>query len=279
MEKGLGMRVQDARKAAGFTQQELCQISGLSYSTLAKIERGAIKSPSVFTIQTIAKVLKTSVDELLGSEPAKSIKPAKKRSKSGIEFVYFDINGSMVRFFHRTFHMIAEEAGVPMEVVETTYWQYSDLVGRGDLSVQDFNQLLAERFSVPGIDWPAFYLEAIEPIVETVELVKWVSENYRVGILSNNMPGLIKTMFNRSLLPDIPYDIIIDSSQTGYIKPEPEIYKLAAKEAGTDPERLLLVDDSRSNLMAAARQGWHVMWFDDYHPDESVQRAMKALEF
>ena len=65
-EKGLGLRLQKARKAAGLTQQELCQKSGLSYSTLAKIERGAIKSPSIFTIHQIAMVLNLGIDELLG---------------------------------------------------------------------------------------------------------------------------------------------------------------------------------------------------------------------
>lgn len=279
MEKGLGLRVQQARQAAGYTQQQLCQTSGLSYSTLAKIERGAIKAPSVFTIQTIAQTVGTSIDELLGSKAPQGLKPAKKRAKSGIEFVYFDINGSMVRFFHRTFGLIAEESGVPMEIIETTFWQYNDLVCRGDLSVEDFNQLLAERFAVPGIDWANFYLEAIEPITETVELIKWVNEHYRVGLLSNNMPGLIKAMFSQSLLPDIPYEIIIDSSQTGFIKPEPEIYKVAAEQANVPPGSLLLIDDSRPNLMAAARLGWHVLWFDDYHPDESVDRVRKALEF
>lgn len=279
MEKGLGLRVQNARKAAGYTQQELCQTSGLSYSTLAKIERGAIKSPSVFTVQTIAKALKISIDELLGGKAPSTVKPSKRRSKSGIEFVYFDINGSMVRFFHRTFGLIAAEASVPMEAVETAYWQYNDLVCRGDLSLGDFNQLLAEKFSTPEIDWQAFYLKAIEPITETVELIKWVQRHYRVGILSNNMPGLIKMMFSQSLLPDIPYDVIIDSSQTGFIKPEPEIYKLAAKEADVNPESLLLIDDSRPNLMAAARQDWHVLWFDDYNPDQSVERVKAALEF
>ena len=43
-EKGLGHRLQQARQAAGLTQQALCQKAGLSYSTLTKIERGAIKS-------------------------------------------------------------------------------------------------------------------------------------------------------------------------------------------------------------------------------------------
>lgn len=279
MEKGLGLRIQNARKTAGFTQQQLCQESGLSYSTLAKIERGAIKSPSVFTIQTIAETLKTSIDELLGVKTSVATKPPKKRSKSGIEFIYFDINGSMVRFFHRTFGLIAAKAGVPMETVETAYWQYSDLVYKGDLSVADFNRLLSERFSAPDVDWPAFYMEAIEPITETVELIKWVQQHYKVGLLSNNMPGLIKMLFNQSLIPNIPYDVIIDSSQTGYMKPEAEIYKLAAKEAGVKPEDLLLVDDSRPNLMAAGQQGWHVLWFDDYDPEESVSRVKKALEF
>jgi FMN phosphatase YigB (HAD superfamily)/DNA-binding XRE family transcriptional regulator len=279
MEKGLALRVQEARKAAGYTQQQLCQVSGLSYSTLAKIERGAIKSPSVFTIKTIADALKASVDELLGGEAPSVLQQAKKRSKSGVEFVYFDINGSMVRFFHRTFSLISEEAGVPMDIIETTFWQYNDLVCRGDISVEDFNQVLAEKFSVPGVDWTAFYLKAVEPINETIELIKWAQEHYRIGLLSNNMPGLIKAMFSQSLLPDIPYEIIIDSSQTGFIKPEPEIYNLAAKEAGLKPESLLLVDDSRPNLMAAARLGWHVLWFDDYHPDESVERIKNALAY
>jgi transcriptional regulator with XRE-family HTH domain len=42
-EQALGKRLQDARRAAGLTQQELCQKADLSYSTLAKIERGAIR--------------------------------------------------------------------------------------------------------------------------------------------------------------------------------------------------------------------------------------------
>ncbi|HYF97010.1 MAG TPA: HAD-IA family hydrolase [Patescibacteria group bacterium] len=279
MEKGLGLRIQEARKAAGYTQQQLCQVSGLSYSTLAKIERGAIKSPSVFTIQTVAGALGTSLDQLIGGSPISAQKPSKKRSKNGVEFVYFDINGSIVRFFHRAFGLIADEAGVPVDVIETTYWQYNDLVSRGDMSVGDFNRLLADRFILPGIDWTAFYLDAIEPISETIELIEWAQQHYRVGLLSNSMPGLISEMFKRNLLPAVDYDVIIDSSQTGLIKPEPAIYDLAAKESGSKPDSILLIDDSRPNLMAAGQLGWHVLWFDEYDPEASVERIKKALAF
>lgn len=278
MEKGLGLRVQQARKAAGYTQQRLCQATGLSYSTLAKIERGAIKAPSVFTIHTLAGAVGTTVEELVGA-PASVASQSKKQSKNGVEFVYFDINGSLVRFFHRAFGLIAEESGLSPDIIETTYWQYNDLVSRGDLSVSDFNQLLAERFELPGVDWTAFYLDAIEPISETIELIEWAQQHYRVGLLSNNIPGLITEMLKRNILPAIPYDIIVDSSQTGYIKPEAEIYTLAAQQTGLPGEKILLIDDSRANLMAAGKQGWHVLWFDDYNPEESVARIKKALEF
>ncbi len=87
-EKGLGQRLQKARKAAGLTQQELCQKAGLSYSTLAKIERGAIKSPSIFTIQSIAGVINTSLDVLLGLSTAVVVPNAKKISNRGVRFVY-----------------------------------------------------------------------------------------------------------------------------------------------------------------------------------------------
>src|SRR3984957_6762731 len=98
-EKSLGQRLQAARREAGLTQQMLCHRAGLSYSTLAKIERGAIKSPSIFTIQSIADALGTSLDELLGGKSSKS----KRQSKSGVRFVYFDVNGCLVHFFHRAF--------------------------------------------------------------------------------------------------------------------------------------------------------------------------------
>src|SRR4030081_2691952 len=111
-EAALGNRLQLARKRAGLTQQELCQKANLSYSTLAKIERGAIKTPSIFTIQSIAAALGATLDDLVGPLPTL---PEKRRqpSKSGISFVYFDINGCLVRFYHHAFTKIAIDCDLP----------------------------------------------------------------------------------------------------------------------------------------------------------------------
>lgn len=40
----------------------------------------------------------------------------------------------------------------------------------------------------------------------------------------------------------------------------------------------MLIDDARTNLMAAEKQGWHVLWFDEYRPERSIARIKAALE-
>lgn len=273
-EKSLGRHLQAARRSAGLTQQELCHRADISYSTLAKIERGAIKSPSVFTVQRLAEVLNVSLDNVMGGVNGRN---GKNRSKGGVSFVYFDINGCLVRFFHRAFTQIAHDYHVPPERVETVFWHYNDAICLGDITMDEFNKLFAEKLNIKSLDWSEYYLDAVDPIKEMHEVVAWAAKNYRIGLLSNIMPGLIEALRTSGNIPDLPYDVIIDSSQSGAIKPEKEIYELATQKAGVSPDEVLFVDDSRTNLMAAEKLGWNVMWFDDFRPQESADRVKSAL--
>lgn len=277
--KGLGKALQTARQLAGMTQQDLCHKAQISYSTLAKIERGAIKTPSVFTVARIANVLGISMDNLLGAvvDTKPLSKVGKQKSKNGISFLFVDINGCLVRFFHGAFTKLSHETGVSSDVVESTFWHFNDAVCRGEMSLNDFNYELGARFNVGDFDWKQYYMDAIEPIEEMHDLVRWVSGNYRIGLLSNIMPGFIDTMIETGKLPNIKYDVIIDSSVVGAIKPEQQIYEIAQNKAGVSPEEILFVDDSRSNLMAAEHMGWKVLWFDDYRPSESVKKIRESL--
>lgn len=278
-EVGLGVQLQTARKKAGLTQQDLCHKAKLSYSTLAKIERGAIKSPSIFTIQSIAAALGVSLNELMGElAPVPSPVGKKYRSKTGVQFVYFDINGCLVRFFHRAFTKLAADTGASADLVETTFWHYNDAVCRGEMPMTDFNQTMSKQLKIGEFNWQDYYMGAVDPIEEMHELVRWASEYYNVGLLSNIMPGFIDSMLASGLLPSVPYAAIIDSSKTGSIKPEPKIYEAAQFYTNCPPNEILLVDDSRANIMAAEKLDWHVLWFDDYRAEESAARVKAALE-
>jgi hypothetical protein len=81
--------------------------------------------------------------------------------------------------------------------------------------MDEFNSSLASKLGLKSIDWASYYLEAVEPIVESHELLEWASNITRVGLLSNIMPGLINELIKNGKLPDIKYDVIIDSSQVG----------------------------------------------------------------
>jgi FMN phosphatase YigB (HAD superfamily)/DNA-binding Xre family transcriptional regulator len=281
VEERLGRRLQAARVQAGLTQQSLCQKANLSYSTLTKIERGAIKSPSIFTIQSIASALNVGLDELMGgTSPAPARSANKLRSKSGVSFVYFDINGCLVRFFHGAFSRLSEQTGASPDVIEMIFWHYNDLVCRGEMDMPAFNRKLASELGIEDaeVDWMQYYLDAVEPIPVMHDLVRWAAARYHVGLLTNIMPGFVDALVQRGLVPNIPYDTIIDSSKVKAIKPEAEIYKIASERANCPASQILLVDDSRVNLMAAEKQGWHVLWFDDYRPDESAERVRSSLE-
>lgn len=79
-------------------------------------------------------------------------------------------------------------------------------------------------------------------------------------------------------MPNLKYDAIIDSSEVGAIKPESKVYEIAQERAGVPSEEILIIDDSRVNLMSAEKLGWHVLWFDDSRPAESTDRAREVLE-
>lgn len=266
------------RLGAGLTQQQLCQKANISFSTLTKIERGAIKAPSIFTVQAIASAVGVSLDELVGNKPSSVSGRVLKKTKSGISFIYFDVNGCMVHFYQRAFAKLAEATGAPSDIVETAFWHYNDQVCKGLLSIDEFNSKLAERLGVDKVRWQDFYLDNVEPIAEMQEVLKWASERYKVGLLTNIMPGLLNAMRRNDQLPNVHYDSVIDSSEVSAIKPEPEVFEIAQARAGVPASEILLIDDSRVNLMAAEKSGWRTMWFDDSRVEESTKRVLEALE-
>jgi putative hydrolase of the HAD superfamily len=282
LEFKLGKAIGDARRKAGLTQQQLCIKANLSYSTLAKIERGAIKTPSVFTVAVIAKATGVPLEELAGVGDhfgPKTAQRAYKTAKNGIKFVYFDVNGVMVRFFQRAFTDLAADTGASADTIENLFWHYNDAVCRGEMPLEEFERLLANKVGLDKISWADYYLKNVDPITDIHDVLRWVADNYPVGLLTNAMPTLTHKLLERGIIPNLDFSAIIDSSEVKMIKPEEAMYQKATQVANTQPQEILLIDDTPPNLMAAEKLGWHVLRFDDYSPDDSAARIRQALEF
>lgn len=270
----LGQSIKNYRQKTGLTQDDLSDKAKLAYSTLAKIEQGVIKNPSIFTVYAIAKALGVEVEQLVNEVQSFELMPEAK----SIKFIYCDINGVMVRFYHHAFATLADETGVPFDKVETTFWHYNDPVNRGEMTIEEFNVSMARHLGInKKIDWRRHYMDSVKPITEMSDFLNKLKPHYKIGLLSNIMPGFIDEMMKSGVLPNNKFDAIIDSSVVGAVKPEEKIYRLAEKAAGVSGGNIFFIDDSRANLTAAEQLGWRVFWFDDYDPADSIKRIEQAL--
>ena len=132
---------------------------------------------------------------------------------------------------------------------------------------------VVERLEARGV------VSDVEPMPGMAELVTWAAEHYEVGLLSNNMPGFIDVLRHNGIIPNADYKAIVDSSKVGAVKPEAKIYEVAQQLAAVGPDEILFIDDSRTNLIVADKLSWHVLWFDDYHPAESIEKIKESLSF
>ena len=55
----------DIRRKKGLTQRKLAKISGVSYNTIIKIERGGIPNPTIETVLKLSQALNIKIDDLL----------------------------------------------------------------------------------------------------------------------------------------------------------------------------------------------------------------------
>lgn len=65
VQKTIGQKIKGRRAKLKLTQDELARKADIPYTTLVKIETGAVKSPSVDTVSKIATALGITIDELI----------------------------------------------------------------------------------------------------------------------------------------------------------------------------------------------------------------------
>ncbi len=83
---------------------------------------------------------------------------------------------------------------------------------------------------------------------------------YRLILLSNT--DVMRFGFIRKRFPEILFfDAYVLSYEVGYMKPAPQIYKVALKKAKARAEECLFIDDREENVEAALKLGIHAIHF------------------
>lgn len=143
-----------------------------------------------------------------------------------------------------------------------------DAFERGEVSEQEFTPRFASYLGLASDDMAGMWvnLRLDERMFEVVSHFR--SQRVRTCLLSNSW-GL--DVYPRDRLAEA-FDGVVISGEVGMRKPDPAIFRHAAKLIDVEPTRCVVVDDSPSNLDGAAAVGMSVV----HHVDPAT--TMRELE-
>lgn len=265
--------LKNMRQQAGMTQKDLSSAAGVPYSTLTKLEQGKIPSPSIDIAAKLAGALSCTVDDMLDT------KVKKLHKNPDIKFVYFDVGGVLVHWL-LSIQAFAERIDRPYDTVLKIFYEYLEAGTRGEITEEDLQMLFLLKLKVkftPENKESLFkpWIIDMRPILPTHDFIRRLAKVHSVGLLTNVFKGYYPDFFEYGLVPDIKYKALVKSCDLGVIKPEPKIYEIAAQAAGVKPEEILFFDDRKTNVKVARDMGWQAEWFDEYHPQESIDAITK----
>lgn len=111
--------------------------------------------------------------------------------------------------------------------------------------------------------------------VKNVALMDFVIElkqGYKTAILSNISTGGIARRFSEADLK--LFDVVVASSDTGYAKPEAQIYEITADKLGVKLAECIFTDDNEDYCDAARGLGMQAIHYENF---EQFKRELASL--
>ena len=157
------------------------------------------------------------------------------------------------------------------QLTEREYW-LARTRGVGEMVGETWNDMQTFVQRARGADVEA----VIRP--EAIAAVRQAkAAGCKLAVLSNELDLFYGARF-RERLPLLQcFDVIIDATYTGILKPDRRAYEMCSQALGLQGKDCVFVDDQFRNVQGAIQVGWQVVQFDVTHPAESYQRALMLL--
>jgi len=177
-------------------------------------------------------------------------------------FLYFDLGKVLIEFdTPRMIGQVAELCGVEPEdviraVVDSGLQRRYEL---GELSSREFYEEFCRQIGRrPAYD--ALALAASDIFGLNLPMVPVVAQlaqaGHRLGILSNTCENHWEYCTRRFAIVADTFQVAVLSYRVGALKPDPRIYRAAAKAADCGPEEIFFVDDTPGHVEGARAAGF-----------------------
>ena len=201
---------------------------------------------------------------------------------STTKFVYFDVGGVLIEDLSSgdKWEKMKQDLGVTSEVdsqFEGLFLKNEKIINVGEKSIETMVPLLKKELDFQFPDNYSMLDDFVNRFKrnESIHLTtKKIKKHYRIGLLTNMYPGMLNLIKERGLLPDVEWDLIIDSSSEGLLKPEKGIFELAQNKASVKAEEILFIENTKGHIDGANKMGWQTFLYNS----SNMQESSKQLE-
>lgn len=133
---------------------------------------------------------------------------------------------------------------------------------RGTITPRRFYEEVAKRLQAKMSfqTFDEFYCDVFSLNPPVLKTLRQLMPSHRLILLSNT--DVLRFGFIRKRFPEIfIFDAYVLSYEVGTMKPHPQIYNVALKEAQAKPEECILIDDREENIEAATKLGIETIHF------------------
>lgn len=198
-----------------------------------------------------------------------------------ISFVYLDVGGVVEFDFSGTnkWDELKAEIGINPDRFEEfdDYWDsFRDI--NTTRNVELMKPLLKKKF---GAKFPSDYSLLIDGFVNRFAVnksiwpvVREIKKYSGIGLLTNMYPHMFEEIEKRKLIPNVSWDVVVDSSKIDLQKPDRKIFEYAEEKCGADRSKILFVDNSEKNIRGAQDLGWQTFLYDTSRPKASSRELL-----
>ena len=169
-----------------------------------------------------------------------------------VKWIFFDIGSTLVdesvAYKNRIKKTISNTA-----ISYNDFYQRMEKIAKYD---QNAYNRAVETFGLKKAPWNSDDEYAYP---EAENILKELSERYKIGIIANQNPGSKERLNKLGLLKYI--DLVIASAEEGVEKPDLRIFQLALERANCKPEEAVMVGDRIDNdIIPAKKIGMKTVW-------------------
>lgn len=197
------------------------------------------------------------------------------------ELLLFDLDDTLFDFaetekhaLHNTFTFYGIQNGV--ETYRPSFHAINDVIwaeletgqiSLEDLKIERFRRLFDQyNLAIDPIDFGDLYVDNLgkeSHLIDGVEDMLAGLTDYRLAVLTNGFTAAQNSRIARSPLHST-FEAIIASEETGFKKPQAEIFEYTFDKLGvSDPSRVLMIGDSlTSDIQGGMNAGIDTCWFN-----------------